>query len=196
MVYSTPDKVAAFLGLTLSLGQDDLVTDDLEPAVRAYIDQFTGRSWEVSSPVTAEQHTVSGGGVYLKHRPVSAISAASYRSPYIGASDTALVADSTYELLDGATGKLLVSAPDGSILSVSYTHTGTAVPADIAHAATLLVAAQLHDATLADPQFRGVKSYRVGNGDLQLDFDTQQAATYATDALASLKMRRPAVVFA
>lgn len=193
-MYTTADKVAAFLGLTLSAGQESLITDDLEPAMSAYIDRYTGRSWGVSSPVSNELHTVYGRAVYLKNKPVVAITAVSYRSPAIGATGTALTSGDTYELLDATTGMLMVSAPLGSLLTVSYTHGATSVPADIAHAATLLVAAQLHDATLADPQFRGVKSYQVGQGDIRLDFDTEAAQGYASGALDMLKLRRSFVM--
>lgn len=194
MAYTTPAKVAALLGLTLTSGQQDLVTSDLEPAMRAYIDRYTGRSWGVTSPVSGEAHTVYGGVVYLNQKPVSAVSAVAYRSQYIGASAITLVAADTYELIDAARGRLLVSAPDGSLVTVSYTHGATAVPADIQHAATLLVAANLHDATLADPQLRGVKTYQAGQGDIRIDFQTETAAEYATSALEILKLRRSFVM--
>lgn len=195
MAYTTAAKVAALLGLTLSAGQQSLVTDDLEPAARAYVDRFTGRSWGATSPVSGEVHTVYSGVVYLNQKPVTAVTTVTYRSQYIGAAAVTLVAADTYELLDAATGRLLVSVPDGSLVTVSYTHSATAVPADIALAAAWLVAANLHDATLADPQFRGVKSYAVGQGDLRIDFSDATAAGYASSALDMLKLRR-GMVFA
>jgi hypothetical protein len=190
MAYTTHAKVAAYLGMTLSAGQQTLITNDLEPAMRLYIDRYTGRSWETSSPVTAELHTVYGGVVYLKQRPVTAITAASYRSQSIGSESTALTSGSTYELLDATNGTMLAYVPDGSLVSVSYTHSGTAVPADIAHAATLLVSANLYDALLSAPELRGLKQYSVGSGDLSLTFDTEQSKGYASSALDMLKLRR------
>lgn len=189
MPYTTHAKVSAFLGVTLTAGQQSLVTDALEPAVSAYIDRFTGRSWGGASPVTGEQHTVLGGVVYLKNRPVTAITAATVRTLSIGSEPSAL-AEGSYDLVDAANGVLLVSATDGALLSVSYTHAATTAPADIQHAATMLVAAQLHDALLSDPSLRGVKQYAVGSGDLSITFDTQQSASYASGALDMLKLRR------
>ena len=195
MAYTAAATVAALLGVTLSAGQQTLVTGTLEPAMRAYIDRYTGRSWEVSSPVTGELHTVTGGVVYLKQRPVTAITAATVRSQHIGGEATALVADSTYELIDAANGVLLVSASDGSLLTVSYTHGGAAVPADIGLAASWLVAAHLSDALVDSVELKGVKQYSVGQGDLQITFDTQASAGQAQKALDILKLRR-AFVFA
>lgn len=190
MAYTTYAAVAALLGVTLSADQQTLVTGTLEPAMRAYVDRYTGRSWGVASPVTGELHTAYGGVVYLSNRPVSAVTAASYRSQAIGSATTTLVDGSTYELADAANGVLRVSVPYGSLISVSYTHTAITVPADIQHAATLLVAAQMGDALLSDPSLRGVKGYSVGQGDLTITFDTQASATQAGAALDMLRLRR------
>lgn len=189
MVYTTHAAVAALLGVTLTPGQQTLITATLEPAMQAYIDRFTGRSWGAASPVTAELHTVYGGVVYLKQRPVTTITAASYRYGFIGSTPTALVVGTSIELLDASRGQVLVSAPDDSQLSVSYTHAG-ALPADIGLAATMLVAAHMGDVLLADPDLRGVKSYAFGSGDIQMSFDTQASATQAAAALDILKLRR------
>lgn len=194
-VYTTHTKVAALLGVTLTAGQQALVTDDLEPAIRAYVDRYTGRSWGVSSPVTGEAHTVYGGVVYLKNRPVAAISAATYRSLSIGSDPTTLVVDSTYELLDAANGVVLVAAPDGSLLTVSYTHNAATVPADIGLATAWLVAAQMSDVLLSAPELRGLKQYAAGQGDLSLTFDSEASSSQAQKGLDILKLRK-VMVFA
>lgn len=194
MAYTTHAKIAALLGVTLTAGQQALVTDDLEPAMRAYVDRYTGRSWGVSSPVTGEAHTVYGGVVYLKNKPVSAISAATYRSLSIGSDPTTLVVDSTYEVLDATNGVVLVAAPDESLVSITYTH-GDALPADIGLATAWLVAAQMSDVLLSAPELRGVKTYQVGQGDLRIDFDSQAAASQAQKGLDILA-RRKVFVFA
>jgi hypothetical protein len=174
--------------------------------VEAYIDRFTGRSWLIPSAVNNELHTVTGRYLYLDHSPVTAVTSMAVRLASVGASYTTLTSGTNYELIDGPNGIVLLSGGGppwgydvvvntteiaGYILKVSYT-TSTPVPADIEHAATLLVSDWLWGSRHTDR--RGIKSSSVStSGD-------QFSVAYSTDNVPA-EVRRilnshKAVVFA
>jgi hypothetical protein len=163
--------------------------------VEAYIDKYTGRSWAIPSAVVDELHTVTNRYVYLDHRPVTAITSMAVRLASVGAAYTTLTAGTNYELLDATNGIVLLAGGGppwgydvvvntteiaGYILKASYT-TSTPVPADIEHAATLLVSDWLWTRLHGDR--RGVKSSSVSTaGD-------QFSVSYSNDS-PSTEVRR------
>jgi hypothetical protein len=169
--YTTATLVAKELGRDLTAPQLDECQDLVEQA-EAWIDRAAGDAWMVSSPTVNELHTVTGPVVYLRNRPVSAITSLSVRPFTVGSVSTALVQGTGYELLDPAAGLVsLLPSWDalavgygragylGYLLTVSYT-TATPAPGDIQRAATLLVAHWM--LPRLEPDRQGVDSYSIG----------------------------------
>lgn len=167
--YTTKELVAAELGVTLTSAQNTQC-DGLIAEAEDWIDQESGRVWISASPITAEVVTVpTDGVVYLRNRPVTAISAVTVRPPLINSTVTTLVDDSTFELMQAAEGILVISsAYAGYLATISYTHTNNAgaLPGSIQRAATLLVAhwmePRLH------PERSGLDSLSINAGELSL----------------------------
>lgn len=150
------------LGVTLTTDQLGMAERLIE-AAEDYVDRFTGRTWLVTSPASETVTVPADGLVSLRNRPITAISSVSVRTTAIGAASTPLVAGSTYELLDAATGLLAVStAYAGYRATVAYTHTNadTALPADVRRATCLLAAHWL--LPRLNPDRQGLESYSVG----------------------------------
>lgn len=165
--YATTTTVAAYLGATFTAGQ---ITEAglLIQAAEEWIDARMGQAWLVASPTT-EIHTVPADGMLrLYNRPVTAITSVAVRAPTIGATSTALVAGTSYELLDAATGLLAVSLYQGYRASVVYTHT-LAVPERIALATKLLVAYWMEP--ILSGEQRDIKGIQFGQ-DLKIDYAT------------------------
>lgn len=184
--YTTRALVADELGRVLTVAQQTQC-DGLIGEAEAYVDRVTGKAWLTTSPVADELHTLTSPLVYLDKTPVASVTAVATRSPAIGATWTALVAGSGYELLDPATGALAVgvypghdvvintttAGAEGALLRVSYTHTSPLpVPGDIQRATTLLVAAWL--LPRLDPSRAGVESVSVGQGDIAVRYRDDQ----------------------
>jgi hypothetical protein len=167
MAYTDADTVALHLGRTLTVDQEAQV-DALVPAATAWIDARTNRSWELTAPITGEAHALYGPCLYLKQAPVASVEAVSVRSLTPGATARTLTAGVDYELLDAATGLVLI----GTYYTVDYRASvdyTPAVPLDgrIALAATMLVAAWLRPAL--DGITGDIQSYRIGQ-DLQVTY--------------------------
>lgn len=166
--YTDATKIAAYLGVTLTAGQ---ITQAgvLAQAASDWIDEYKGRSWQDDGSVTDELHEIVGATVYLKNRPVSAVSAVSVRQRYADAPVTALAA-SQYELLDATNGVLLILgwAITGALVLVSYTHTATTAPTTVQLAATM-IAASWAGPSLA-PQSNGLEQVAVGQNDVVVRF--------------------------
>lgn len=166
--YTDATKIAAYLGVTLTAGQ---ITQAglAAQAASDWIDEYKGKTWQASSPVTDEQHDLVGDTVYLNNRPVSAVSVVKTRSRYADAPSTTLDA-SQWELLDAANGVLLILgwANTGSLALVTYTHTASAPPSQIAFSATI-IAASLLGPTLR-PNSDGLDSVAVGQNDVSVKF--------------------------
>lgn len=160
--YTDADKIAAYLGVTLTADQQTQATA-MAAAATAYVDRYTGRSWQ-SDAVTDEQHDVTSGTVYLG-RAVASVSTVKLRTSEVGSDSTTLDADE-WELLDADAGIVVVSATSGSVALVSYTP--QAAPADVLHAATQIAAAWM-GATLR-PESAGLESVSVGQSDLSIKF--------------------------
>lgn len=143
MGYATAADVEVYLNAAFVGDQEDAATLGVE-AASDHIDRVTGRTW-VAGTVTGEVQTVYRGlrayqgQIRLDRPPVTAISSLSVRSPYLGATSTILASPATYELLDPATGLVLVSAREGDIATATYTSSPT-VPDDIKQATVMLAA--------------------------------------------------------
>lgn len=187
--YTTKALVAAELGRTFT-GAQDTQCDGLIEEAEAFIDRMTGRAWLVTSAVTDEVHTPVDGVVYLDRAPILSVTAVKVRSRSIGATDTSLVAGSTYELLDLSRGIVSVGDyGDDVIVKVSYTHTSPLpVPKDVQRAATLLVAGWM--LPRLDPAMANIESVSVGQGDVSVKYRTAAVQDYedrATELLANYK---------
>jgi hypothetical protein len=167
--YTTPDAVAAYLGVVFTPAQEQAATA-LLPAVEAAIDAYTGHAW-LTGPILGEQVLPARPVSYLVAVPVVSIEAVTARWPF-DAGGRLLTADVDYQLADPATGRLLcrpwgygvgygwssyswnawcppAGASPAPWLVVDYTP-GTALPAAVHQAATQ---------TLADglgPQLMGI----------------------------------------
>jgi hypothetical protein len=163
--YTTPERIAASLGVTLSLEQAEraaVVAD----AVTVWIDQRTQRSWQASGAVADELHAIAGGKVFLNHPPVDAVSSVAVHSGSGGAW-TPLASDA-YELLSPERGILLVPVGyAGWYARVGYASSAVP-PADIAAAADVL-AADLMTTTL-HPESAGAESVSVGQNDISVKY--------------------------
>ncbi|HEV8639452.1 MAG TPA: hypothetical protein VG370_35025 [Chloroflexota bacterium] len=205
--YTTQALVAQELGRTFTAAQNTQC-DGLIEETEAFVDRYTGLAWLVASPVTDELHVLEGPVVYLKRTPVAAVSGASIRSPAVGASWTALVANSGFELLDPATGLLaLSSAPPtdvvvgtahepGTLLKVTYTFTSPLpVPKEIQTATTLIVADRM--LRRLDPSMAALKQISVGQGDLALTYrETDEAERPVPPLAAEILRGYRGIVFA
>lgn len=189
--YTTAAQIAAYLGLTLTAAQQTQA-GVLADAATAWIDRYTGRSWQIASPVTDEMHQLVGNTVYLDQRPVTAVSAVKTRSRYADAPLTTLDA-SQYELLDADNGVLLILgwAGSGSLALVTYTHTATAAPADVQLAASMIAASWLSQALR--PNTQGIDQLSVGQNDVTVKFSSSRSDVPA-EALALLMAYRQIVI--
>ena len=170
MPYTDATAIAGYLGVTLTSPQQTQATT-LAAAATAWIDRYTGRSWQASSPITDELHEMVGDTVYLTNRPVTAVTSVKTRERFADAGTTTLDA-SQWELLDATNGVLLILgwAGVGRLALVTYTHTATAaaVPDDVALAATMIASAWLSQALR--PSTEGVEQISVGQNDISVKF--------------------------
>ncbi len=170
MAYTDATAIAGYLGVTLTSPQQTQA-GVLAAAATAWIDRYTGRSWQASSPITDELHELVGDTVYLNARPVTAVTSVKTRERFADASTTTLDA-SQWELLDATNGVLLILgwAGVGRLALVTYTHTATsaAVPDDVELAATMIAAAWLGQALR--PNTQGVEQVSVGQNDISVKF--------------------------
>jgi hypothetical protein len=142
--YCTNAAVAALLGLTLTASQQS-EADTLILAASAYIERETRRAWLVP-PITGEQYPLITPTVYLRSRPVASIQQVRTRTSAVGDTFYTAIAGVDYELFDPALGVLRFSSGYGgpsAYAFVDYTPALSTVPADIALAATLIVAETL-----------------------------------------------------
>lgn len=187
-------KVAGYLGVDLT-GLQLTQVDRLLPAADAFITRYCGRSFGLATALTGERHTVMGGLVFLLNRPVASVQAVRVRSWGIGATTEALVAASSYELVDGNAGILAVSCNAvGQLLEVDYTP-GQTTPGDVTLAATMLVAHWLRPHLVEDGITPDVKRYTVGQ-DLTVEYRDDAASGVAPVAVTALLATYRVAVFA
>lgn len=187
--YTDATKIAAYLGVTLTGGQPAQAAV-VAQAASDWIDRYTGKSWQATSPVTDELHQILGDRIYLAHRPVVSITSLSTRQEIAGGSWTTLAA-SQYELLDAADGEVLISGWGGGLTKTTYTHTMTTVPTDVGLAATMIASAWLSQ-TLR-PNTNGLDSVSVGQNDVAVKFSTSRSDVPA-EALSILANYRTIVI--
>lgn len=182
MPYTDATAIAGYLGVTLTSAQQTQA-GVLASAATAWIDRYTGRSWQSSSPITDELHELVGDTVYLNARPVTAVSSVKTRERFADAGTTTLDA-SQYELLDATNGVLLILgwAGAGRLALVTYTHSVSAAPDDVELAATMIAAAWLSQALR--PSTEGVEQISVGQNDISVKF----AATRGDVPMAALSI--------
>lgn len=157
MPLTTAAAVFTHLGVTPTAAQTTEATA-LLGAADAAIQNYCGRNW-LTGAITDELHQPDGPRLYLRQRPVASIQSVKGRKAF-NATATTLVANTDYEVRDLTTGLLLLGSgalewpPQGNpapalsrqpwsfpyaFVTISYTPTAT-VPADVALAATMLVA--------------------------------------------------------
>lgn len=196
--YTTALLVVQELGEDLTAPQLDQCAD-LISAGESVVDRETGRAWLATSPTADELHTIDGPAVYLKHRPVTAVSAVKARRGFVGSTDIVLIAGTDYELLSPAEGLLTVAyggnfpgdivrndsaGYGGYLLKVTYTH-ATPVDPDIQKITTELVAGWMRN-RMGGSDTAGLKSYRLP--DLTVEYaDTASSAEVPPDLLRRLR---------
>lgn len=190
--YTDAGKIAAYLGVTLT-GAQQTQAGVMADAATGWIERHTGKSWQTASPISNELHSIIGDRVYLTHRPVAAVSAVKLRQMYADADETTLSVGE-YELVDPENGLLLVqgwSTWNGTYALVSYTHTMTTVPADVALAATMIAASWLGGALA--PGTNGAESIAVGQNDINIKFSASRSDV-PSEARSILKAYRSVVI--
>lgn len=170
--YTDATKIAAYLGVTLTSPQQTQA-GVMADAATAWIERYTGRSWQIASPVTDELHDIHGDTVYLDRRPVTAITTVKTRSRYADAPSTTL-STGEWELLDATNGVLLILGwAAGGLALVTYTHSMSTAPADVALAATMIAASWL-GGSLA-PGTNGASEIALGQNDVVVKFGAQRS---------------------
>lgn len=176
--YSTVAAVGRYLGTTIDAVDTVLEAQAALAAAEELIDDYTGRAWLTGAVIT-ERVPLDGPYVYLRDTPVASIGTVT--AGYYGSTaSTTLVLNTQYEVSDLNRGLLvLASAGNGldadgfprygrsyDYLQVSYTP-GSAVPARVARAATILAARGIR------PTLTGGNSDVVErtSGDMTLRFD-------------------------
>lgn len=186
--YTDATKIAAYLGVTLS-GAQQTQAGVMAQAASDWIDNvyYAGtKSWQQTSPVTAEVHTILDDKVYLNQRPVASITTVRTRGPiYVGGSWTTLTA-SQYELLSAVNGVLLIQGWGPGLAEVTYTHTATLPPSTVALAATIIAASWLGGSL--NPGTNGVEQISVGQNDISVKFGASRGDV-PTEALTLLGAR-------
>lgn len=155
--YTNPDRVAGYLGLTLTAAQVAQAGTLLE-AAEAAIDEHCHRAWLLGTQTDETHWGPFGPNLYVRYPPCTAITAVKGRSG-LGASETVLVAGEDYEVRDLAAGRIWLAAPAVyDRLRVTYTP-DAALPPDVALAATELVASYLVEHLR--PESYGLESFRL-----------------------------------
>lgn len=193
--YTDQAAVEALLGRDLTVAEA-AEFDAVNEAVTEWIEAHTSKSWQ-STTYTAEQYTIRGTGVTLRHAPVVSISSIQTRPNYVGATWLALSSGSGYELVDAARGHLLVNVREGWLLSVTYSVVATP-PKRVSLAASKLVVLWLaptgnvaHAANVA----AGIKSYSSG-GDISVTYADAASRPAVPDDILSLLRFKGGSLFA
>jgi hypothetical protein len=199
-MYTDSEAIAAYLGVTFTSEQDQ-AAEQMAAAATAFIDRYTGRSWQATSPVAGElvpvlpartEYPAASGVAYLQRTPAVAVSAVSVRTAYPNAAETALD-PASYELIDPSHGVLTVAGVGWYAdlwLAVDYTFADEAPP-DIALAATTIGAGEMarvlslagHQSFIsAHPELAGLQSIAVGQNDVNVQLADAPSASAASGA--------------
>lgn len=190
--YSDATKVGNYLGVTLTASQITQAGVTAQ-AASDWIDRYLGKSWQGTSPVTDELHTLVKDRVYLNNRPVASITSVKTRAAaFVGFGWTTLDA-SQYELLDAANGVLLIagwSASSEGLVQVTYAYT-LALPTPVGLAATMIAASWLGPTMVGLPS--GLDSIALGQNDIAVKFGSS-ARDVPPEALTLLAGYRSIVI--
>lgn len=190
--YCTPDSLESYLGRTLTDAESDSAVGACLGAT-AYIDAYTGRSWQAAT-VAGEIQQARDGMVSLDQRPVVTVTTVTKRGVYLGATPTTLTSPTGYEIINAAEGQLLVDAVDGDLITVTYTVAATA-PDDVALAANIIAASYAVAGSAASGEGRGIHKLEAGSAKLTYDpIDT--SVSIPPTAYALLAKYRPSLSFA
>jgi hypothetical protein len=155
--YTSAAAIALLLNATLTANQTARLSGGLIEAAEQYIDAYTGRSWLTGSPVVGERHPIQNARVWLKQRPITAVSAVRIGGQF--ETGSVLTVTSDY-VVDAARGLITFRGLSRSEVAVDYTVPQT-VPADISEAAGLIVAGWLSGTSGAVGSSAGIKSWSV-----------------------------------
>jgi hypothetical protein len=195
--YTSALLVVRELGEDLTAPQLDQAAD-LIAAAESVVDRETGRAWIASSPTTDELHVVGGPFVYLKHRPVTAVTSVKVRRGYVGSADVTLTPGTDYELMSPERGLLNIaygypgdvvrndsSGYGGYLLKVTYTH-ATPVDPEIQKITTELVAAWMRN-RMGGADTAGLKSYRLPDLSVEYQDDASSGDEVPADLLRRMR---------
>lgn len=160
--YCSAQDVADFLGKTFTEAQETQCENLIERA-EVEIDEATNRGWLVGEQ-TDEAHYPPGRLLFLRYAPVESVESISGRV-VLGAVETALVADTDYEVRDLESGLIRLVTLGYERLLVSYTPVDS-VPGDIKQACIELVAQRMQPGLLSG--IYGLDSYSLP--DLTINF--------------------------
>lgn len=175
--------VEGYLGVAFDESQVEQATA-LLPAADAAIQRYTDRAW-LSPAIAGEVYTADGPILLLRQRPivsVERVQAGWYMAPLV-----LLTAGSQYAIRDAGRGMLLLSPwwasrpNDRSYATIVCDYTPLAtVPADVALAATMLVAAWLQPALTGDGNDTAPGAVmRTRVGDVEEQYGVSAAPTAA-----------------
>lgn len=171
--YCTYTDVEAFLGVDFTAAQQAQCEAMIEAAELDF-DGETGRAWLTGAQTLEAHHVNNSADVWLKYAPLTTISAFKGRSG-LGETETDLVADEDYEVMDLTTGHIRLVYPSlYDRVRVTYTPV-TTVPADISQAIIEWVAARLQPTI--NPGFYGLDSVTLP--DYAVKFSREHVQTMA-----------------
>lgn len=150
-------KLAVLLNVALTANQTARLSGGLIEAAEQWIDAYTGRAWLTGSPVVGERHPIESGHVWLKQRPITAVSAVRLGGLFDSAT---LLTVTTDYVVDAARGLITFRGLSRSEVAVDYTVPQT-VPADVSEAAGLIVAGWLSGTAGTVDSNSGIKSWAV-----------------------------------
>jgi hypothetical protein len=173
--YTTPERVQQRAGRALTSAELEEVVKLIE-AAESWITSRTGRVWPtgVAGATVTEYQTINSRKVYLRVRPVQAVTTVAIRPARVGAQEEILTAGDQYELLDAAKGILLLNIGcwryrGGNILRVVYSPAAGTLDPRVALATTDLVLFWMQPILQGLPVGGNIQSYRVGD-DLSVTF--------------------------
>lgn len=166
--YTEPRLVGEYLNRTLD-GKQAMACENTILAVETWIDRFTGRSWNGTSPAS-ETVQVRGDYFYLANRPIATITGITVKTTPTDNPATTLTTDS-YALVNAVNGLVYLPGYEDAWATVTYTHAGPVVPDDVKQAATMIVAAWMGpalggvDSTVKSVSIGGEVSYTFADGE-------------------------------
>jgi hypothetical protein len=187
--YTTINAVTRQLGVSSLTSEQQIHVTAIIEAVEAWIDRRTGRAWLEAPVVDEPYHGLTGPLLTLRVAPISSVQAVTARTGF-GQPETALVADTDYEVRSLTVATLWLPGWRWfDRVLVSYTP-GVGVPADITHAATIVVAEGMRPAL--NPDAGTLDSVRLL--DVQVKFRELTATDIPPLALLTIDARRRLLV--